>query len=89
MLKLYKIKFQGCASFTGDLIIPNSVTKIGYASFENCTGLNRSLKIGNGIETIEAYAFNNCKSITAIKIDKPENSISGASWGWPGNVSWQ
>ena len=43
--------------FTGELIIPNSVTTIGVGAFYRCSGFTGGLTIGNSVTTIGDYAF--------------------------------
>ena len=55
---------------------------IGTAAFDCCSGLT-SIEIPSNVKSIEWGAFANDKNIDLIKINKPENSISGAPWGAP------
>ena len=69
--------FGRCTGFTGDLILPNSITTIGGNAFNGCTGFTGDLTIPNSITTIEASVFLGCSgfkgnltlpnSITTIK----------------------
>ncbi len=43
--------------FTGDLVIPNSVTTIGNNAFYNCRDFSGSLILSESLETIGSYAF--------------------------------
>lgn len=54
-------------SFTGDLVIPNSVTTIGEGAFENCS-FDGSLTIPNSVTSIGRYAFAGC-SFNGLNID--------------------
>lgn len=48
-----------------DLVIPNSVTSIGYYAFYGCSGLT-SCTIGSGVTSIESYAFRKCVELNSI-----------------------
>ncbi len=50
-----------------DLVIPDSVTKIGAYAFFNCKSLT-SVTIPDSVTKIGAYAFFNCKSLTSVTI---------------------
>lgn len=60
--------FSYCSGFSR-IVIPDSISEIGYEAFKNCSALSEVLfadsmvlnKIGNG-------AFNNCDSLSEIKI---------------------
>lgn len=54
------------------IIIPNSVTSIGYAAFSECTVLT-NVVIPNTVTSIGGGAFQNCTSLTSITIP---NSVS-------------
>ena len=50
-----------------DLVIPNDVTKINYASFKGCSCLI-SVKIPDSVTTIGGEAFKDCSSIESITL---------------------
>ncbi len=52
--------FGYCSGFTGNLIIPNSVTSIGNGAFSDCFGFTGNLIIPNSVTSIGVYAFANC-----------------------------
>ena len=54
-------------AFSGDLVIPNSVTMIGSAAFYN-TGFNGTLTMSNAVTGIGAYAFCNAQFTGALTI---------------------
>ena len=59
--------FAGCTSLTGDLIIPDSVTKIGPDAFSWCRELNGTLTLGSAnsrLQTIGDRAFQYCDKLT-------------------------
>ena len=56
--------FAGCKSITS-IIIPNSVTSIGYSAFSGCTGLT-SVTIGNSVTSIDNKAFEGCNKLTSV-----------------------
>ena len=57
-----------------NLIIPNSVTSIGYHAFEYCYGLT-SVTIGNSVTSIGGGAFKNCSGLTSVTIGNSVTSI--------------
>lgn len=58
-----------CAFYNYDslksIVIPNSVTSIGYSSFGNCNGL-ASVTIGNGVTDIGSNAFEYCTALKRV-----------------------
>ena len=56
------------------VIIPNSVTNIGWGAFYGCSSLNY-VTIGNSVETVANGAFFECSSITSITIPNNVTSI--------------
>ena len=70
-------------SYSGDIIIPSTVTyegvdykvsSIGNSAFNGCTGLT-SITIPNGVTFIGNSAFNGCTSLTSITIPNGVTSI--------------
>ena len=74
--------FSSCGRLTS-IVIPDSVTSIGYEAFSSCTSLT-SVTIGNGVTSIGYGAFYNCDSLTSIKFNGTKaqwNAIEkGSSW---------
>ena len=60
--------FSWCRGLTGSLVIPNSVTHIGYCAFFCCSGLTGSLTIPNSVTSIAGQAFDGCSSLTGSLI---------------------
>jgi len=62
---------------TGNVTIPNGVTRIGYQAFDG-TGIT-SVTIPNSVTSIESVAFGGCGSLTSITLGSNITSIeSGA-----------
>ena len=58
---------------SGDIVIPNSVKRIGESAFSRCFDLT-SISIPSSVTSIEPWAFNQCYGLTSISI--PENITS-------------
>ena len=70
-----------------DLVIPNSVTSIGWGVFRYCTGLT-SVTIGNSVTTISGYAFSDCSSLTSVTIPNSVTYIGSEAFrGCSGLIS--
>ncbi len=65
-----------------EIIIPENVKTIERKAFLRASKLNK-VEISSNIESIEINAFLECNSLREIIIDKKENEISEAPWGWP------
>ncbi len=57
-----------------ELIIPNSVTSIGYRTFSGCSSFS-SVTIPNSVTSIGDEAFQNCSGLTSITIPNSVASI--------------
>ena len=62
-----------------DLVIPNSVTSIGYYTFYGCSGLT-SVTIGNSVTSIGDRAFYNCSGLTSVTIPNSVTSIGDCAF---------
>ncbi len=69
----------GCKQDAIAVVIPNSVTEIGYGAFSYCTSLT-SVTIPDSVTTIGDYAFYKCTSLTSITIPKSVTSIGEQSF---------
>ena len=56
------------------IILPKSVTEIGYCAFKGCTGLT-SVKIPNSVTKIGSSAFEGCTGLTSITIPSKVTSL--------------
>ena len=60
-----------------ELVVPNSVTSIGYYAFRNCTSLT-SVTIPDSVTNIGDSAFSGCTSLTSVVIP---DSVTSIRWG--------
>lgn len=60
-------KLLVCPATKTEVIIPNSVTKIGEGAFYHCTNLSE-ITIPNSVTYIELDAFTGCHSLTSVVI---------------------
>ena len=65
----------GCQSS----VIPDSVTKIGYAAFKGCSRLT-SIEIPCSVKEIGNYAFLGCTGLTSIEIPESVENISSSAF---------
>lgn len=67
------------------VVLPNSITSIGYEAFRNCKNLS-SITIPNSVISVGERAFLNCESLTSVTL--PANaSISSDAFKATGGVS--
>ena len=59
---------RDCKELTS-IVIPDSVTNIGYGAFDGCTGLT-SIAIGNSVTRVANDAFYDCTGVTEISIGR-------------------
>ena len=64
-------KYSGAST---EVVIPNSVTRIGNNAFKGCAGLT-SVTIPNSVTSIGHSAFEGCKGLTSITIPDSVTSI--------------
>ena len=59
------------------VVIPNSVTRIGFSAFEGCTGLT-NITIPDSVTIIGDYAFASCPALKSVTIP---DSVTRINWG--------
>lgn len=64
---------------TKDLVIPDPVTSIGFATFYNCIGLT-SVAISNSVAEIGISAFANCSELTSATIGNSVAEIGASAF---------
>ena len=86
--KVAEVTKKSSGKYTGDIVIPESVTyenieysvtTIGNASFYLCKTLT-SISIPNSVTSIEKSAFYNCTGLTSVTIPNSVTSIGDAAF---------
>ena len=72
--------FRSCESLT-DIVIPDSVTRIGDSAFWCCKSLT-SFVIPNGVTRIGTWTFLGCSSLSNIVIPDSVTSIGNEAFGY-------
>ena len=78
--KLGDYAFYRCSRLT-NLILPSSVTEIGWGAFDGCSGLT-SLTLPSGVTSIGNDAFYGCSGLTSLTI--PSGVTSIGKWAFYG-----
>lgn len=88
----YKGSDHSSAVYSGDIVIPSSVsyngnmysvTSIGDYAFSGCSGLT-NVSIPNSVTSIDDYAFSGCSGLTNVSIPNSVTRID--KWAFPSNV---
>ena len=70
--------FYNCKSLTS-VVIPDSVTKIGYYAFDECSSLT-SVVIPDSVTEIGKFAFMRCRSLTSVVIPDSVTKIESMAF---------
>lgn len=54
-------------TISGDVVLPNGITKIRFGLFYGCTGIT-GLTIPSSVTVIDAYAFQECRGLTGTLV---------------------
>ena len=72
--------FKGCTGLTGNLTLPNTLTKIGNSAFDGCSGLTGALVIPNNVTYIGSVAFRNCSGFTSLTLSNSLTEIKSSTF---------
>ena len=66
-------------NYIEEIVLPNTIEKIGDAAFYNCANLTK-IDIPDNVTIIDSYAFYNCSGITEIKIPDGVTEIGNSAF---------
>lgn len=72
---------SNCYYFTGSLIIPNTVTEIGYGAFAQC-GFDGTLTIGCSVRKIGSHAFSSDNFTGSLILPESLDTIGYLAFAW-------
>ena len=78
--------FSDCTSLSGEIVIPNGVTRLYYATFMNCSLLT-SVIIGEGVERINGEVFSGCTNLQTVVIGSKVNYIEPVAFSGCNNLT--
>ncbi len=79
------IKVDG-SLLSGNITVPNDVTKIANGTFINCTDIT-SINLPSGVTSIGISAFSGCDSLTSISIPHSVTNISNSTFSGCHNLT--
>lgn len=85
--KTYAVREIGKNAFSGsevkEVVISNSVTRIGELAFSDCASLER-VAMGSGVTEIAGFAFWHCPQLVDVSLGQNVKTIGGAAfWSCP------
>ena len=91
ILRIGSNLLYGFSDITGSLVLPSTLTSIGWAAFQDCSGYTGALIIPSAVTTIADYTFNGCSGfdsltfLTTSSVNIGSHAFEGCS-GITGNV---
>ncbi len=68
------------------VILPDTISKIGYSVFEDCTNLT-NITIPNSVTTIEYYAFRGCTGLESVELPASVSSVGDGAFSGCSSLS--
>lgn len=66
--KIGYLAFAGCTGISNDVVIPDTVSVIGFNAFQNCSSIP-SITINGDVQCIQSESFRGCSAIQSVTIN--------------------
>lgn len=77
--KIGYLAFAGCTGISNDVVIPDTVSVIGFNAFQNCSSIP-SITINGGVQCLQNETFRGCSSLKTVTINGNVETIDSLAF---------